>query len=196
MAKKVLLLISHHGSDYQSLYSLLDKNPRIQGEFKQLTLKHADEVIDITKQNHKDNSTASIYMIPMLVNFSLASKELCKVCKFVHLIRPALHTLNSIVELNIFDPQTALDYYMFRLRKISAIAKETPGSVFLTWDDLCRNEGFNLLEEYLNLKTPLGKIEVPEPGASVVHQSIIDKGQEVYERHLRYMKTLDLQFIH
>ncbi len=127
------------------------------------------------------------------LNTTFTNKELCKIAKFIYLIRPPYHALHEMADFDSYKPQEALDYYIFRLQRVAQLAKLTPGAVFLTYDNLVRKEGYDLIESYLNLKTPLERREMPErPVSRNIHSSFIEKGDEVHAKYLNRMKAMDL----
>jgi len=193
--KTLLFIASHYGSGYEYLYKVLDSHPKIQGFTTKVCFSHPDVVINASTMPHKDRTSTAIHMTVLLKNESLTSKAVCKFCKFIYLIRPPTLALNIMVRENGYGPQQALNYYMFRLRRLAQLAKLTPGAVFLTYDNLVRNEECKLIEQYLNLKTALEPRLVPfDDIENIIHASIVDKGQEVYEKYLKYMNSLDLPF--
>jgi len=194
--KRVLFLSTHLGSGHEYLSQVLKSHTKIQEFTNTGCFSHPDVLMNLMHLPHKDNTSTAIYMTTLLKNESFNCDKLCEVCKFVYLIRPPKYTLNAILHAKLHnDPQHALNYYMFRLRRLSQMAKMTPGAVFLTYDDLVRGDEKPLIEEYLNLKTALEPCLLPfEDLEDIVHTSIVEKGQEIYEKYLRYMKSLPLHF--
>jgi len=191
--RTLLFIATHLGSGFQHLYEVLDSHAKIQGFENKGGFTHPDVAMNVMALPHKDRTSTAIYMATLLKNESLTCNEFCKFSKFIYLMRPAKFSINVMVQNDGYAPQQALNYYMFRLRRLSQLAKLTPGALFLTYDDLVRNEENKLIEEYLNLKTPLESQLLPfEDMGDVIHTSIIEKGQEVYEKYLRYMNGLDL----
>lgn len=72
------------------------------------------------------------------------------------------------------------------------MARNTPGAVFLTFDKLA--DGLTLIDEYLNLKTPLVYKESPQSKTVYVPSKILEACDKSYERHLYYAKSLDLRY--
>ena len=190
----VLFVTSHMGSDAEGLISILDINPRIEMFCPHITYMHPTDLEPLLKLQHKLSNTAAIYGDYLWLNAQFACKALYKICKFVYVIREAKPSLNEMVKKHGFSAERAYLYYAFRLRRICEMAKRTPGAVFLTWGDLAAGKGLPLIENYLRLKNPL------EHNAALFAQSdmdevpheIIEKSQECYERHLYFLRNLQL----
>jgi hypothetical protein len=182
---KVLFLISHLGSGYEHLFNVLDENPKIRGYDDEFIFKHPDDLYDFARDD-------AICMTPSLHNHTF-NGNLCQydqLCKFIYIIGPS-HCLNLIE----YAPQKALDYYEFRLARICQLANSTPQAVFLTWDDMVRGKGFDLIEEYLGLDTPIARKAVNFSFEEKVPLALVDKGQEVYGKYLQKLKSMDLKMV-
>jgi len=188
--KRTLFLASHFGSGYEFLYEILNSHPVIQGFQVHQAFDHPSQILDFVAQaKHKNDTTLAVYMTPILSNFSISHKKICEMGKFVYLIRPPLHTLNTLVNGGNFTPTHALDYYLFRLRRLAQMSKMT-GGVLLTCDNLEKNEGWELVQKYLKLKTPIeGRAFQPAEINSQLHWSYVDKAQKAYEKTYRFMKN-------
>jgi len=190
--KTVLLLVSHLGASSNALFDALNKNSRIQGFRTDRPYYNTDTLQHLTAYEHKLRNTAAIYMDELLYNFKFAAKNLYKICKFVYLIREAKPSLNKIIAKG-YSQYAADNYYRYRLRRICEMAKRTPGAPLLTWEDMVSGRGFPLIEEYLNLKEPIKKINVGPEATDVVKYKIAEKAQEAYERHFLYLKKFNLR---
>jgi hypothetical protein len=130
--KHVLFITSHLGSGSDVLFNTLAGNPRIQGYRLPQVYTGYPAIENLTKHPHKDETSASIWMEELIYNFSLATKDLYNVCSFVFLVREAQPTLNEILHfVPSYTQRGAMYYYNYRLRRICAIAKRTPGAVML-----------------------------------------------------------------
>ena len=79
------------------------------------------------------------------------------------------------------------------------MAKRTPGSVLLTYDDLSEGKGLDLISEYLELPQP---IEFSPSSLSSLNRSfgtdLLGKGhrlevEDSYERYLYFLRNLSLR---
>jgi|GEM_PF-6906722 len=191
----VLFVTSHLCSGADGLISILNINPRIEMLCPQIVYEHPTDLEPLIEQQHKLSNTAAIYGDYLWYNSQFSCKALYKLCKFVYVIREAKSSINEITEHYRHSIDMVPAYYAFRLRRICEMAKRTPGAVLLTWNDLATGKGLPLIEEYLRLKTPL--IHHAElfthSELDDVPNEIIEKSQECYERHLYFLRHLELR---
>jgi hypothetical protein len=202
--KKVVFIVSHMGSGSYELLRIMNSNPRVLILQSGATYSNPSNLEWLFQENFlvqagKENTAATIYGDHLLFNANLACTSLYDICKFIYFIRPAKPSLN---ELNLvknidFTPENACLYYCFRMRRICEMAKNTPGAVLLTWDDLADGRGFALIEEYLHLKTQLSPAfyDFVEKDVDVVPHELVEKAQDSYERYLYYLRHLDLKMV-
>jgi hypothetical protein len=92
------------------------------------------------------------YVDKLLFNYDFHCKPLYNICKFIYLIRSPQIPLATLIQRG-YTPQGAETYYLFRLRRICEMAKNTPGGVLLTYEDLISKKAFPLLQNLFGLKT-------------------------------------------
>lgn len=186
----VLFVVSHFGSGSDSLVSALNANPRVQFWDMQITYSHPLDLSFLLGQEHKLKNSAAIYADHLLINPIFSCKPLYKLCNFIYVVRDAKSSLNCMTQRT---GKHAAMYYRYRLRRICEMAKRTPGAVLLTYDELQSGKGLDLIEEYLQLKTPLSK---PQP-SSIENDDFdvktCNECQDIYERYLYYLKQLNLK---
>lgn len=189
--KKIVFLISHVGSDSDKLLKILNENPRVQILNGVQTYSHpVDLRFLVLRTPHKLDNTAAVYGDHLLHNTQFNCEAIHSICKFIYIIREAKASLN---ENQFHLSRTVETYYRFRLRRIYEMARRTPGSVLLTWDDMQSGAAFPLIESYLGLKEPL-------VGAELFTKSIKDRvpfhmvehAQDAYEKYFYKLKNLDL----
>jgi hypothetical protein len=146
--KRVLLVVSHVGSNSSSFCRLLDKNKRIQYVEQNLVYDNLTSIEYITSREHK--STIGIYLNDLVYNYQISNKNICKFCDFIYLIRDPK-------TFNVENP----DYYIFRLRRIYELAREF-GGVFLTWGDVASNKAVKFVENRFGLASKLNFEEIKE----------------------------------
>ena len=191
--KKVAFVVSHLGSGSEELVRILNENPRVIIHNTDRSYTHPSDFDWLFDQEHKLDNAAAIYGHCLLHNWSFASKALYEICQFIYLIRPAKPSLN-IIQAKNYTPHTACRYYCFRLRRICEMAKQTPGAVFLTWQDLADGRGQALIENYLNLKDPLSRGSFSEP-IDEMPPELVEKTQDSYERYYYYLRHQNLQSV-
>jgi len=178
--KRLLFITSHFGSGYEAIFELMDRNPLVQTIITEYTFSHPNEIMGLLMMNeHKSDSPLATYMTPLLMNSMLSHKGVVDFSKFVYFIRPPLNSLHEMVDFGTHTPTSALNHYLFRMRRIAQLAEMTPGAVFLTWNNLVKKEGLNLVEEYLELEEPLEYMDLePREMSGTIHKSFIDKAQK------------------
>jgi hypothetical protein len=132
----------------------------------------------------------------LMHNFSLSHTGFLNFCKFVYFIRDGRHTMYDMINHKYFEgnPERCLLYYCYRLRRLCEMARNTPGAVLLTWNDIKEKKGMDLLKKYLGLmRVPIIDTEPNYPKTSNINYGIIQKADECYERHYYYLKKCDLK---
>lgn len=192
--KRILFLNSHFGSGYEALYEILNSHPLIDGVFTIDAFDHPLKARNLTLYNkHKDDTSQAIYLCPILMNIMLCHKKLFEIGNFIYFIRPPLYSLHEMVDCGAYTPIGALNYYIFRLRKLAYMAKHTPNAPILTWDMISKKQGLEKIQKYLNLKTEFKfKYFEPRPISNSIHRSYIDKAQEAYDKCFKYLNKINL----
>lgn len=187
--KKFAFIVSHlySGSDY--LVKILNNNPKCN---IMSTLRQYESVGDLTFLGNFNNLNY-IYGDHSLFNYSFSCKHLYKICKFIYVIRPPRQTLNEL--LYIYSKKSAVNYYCFRLRRICEMAKQTPGAVLITYDELMGGKSFDLIYNYLKLRDPLKhdmiEGEIKKISNNFDENTLLDV-ENKYERYFYYLNNLEL----
>jgi hypothetical protein len=179
-----LFIATHLGSGSPELSSRLSNHVRLSRS-TQLIYNHARDLIEMKKESFKQ-----IYFDELFFNFQFSCKSLYKDCKFIYLIREPKESLHEITKLN-YSNQSAFNYYCFRMRRLCEMAKQTPGALFLTYENLISNKATKAIQNYLGLKNPIQELNVQESKSDfpyVLHQ----KAQDSFNRYFSYMNKLDL----
>jgi hypothetical protein len=151
--KRILLVISHLGAGSASLCYYLAQNKIIQWMQDGIIYDHPTESIEsLLSTKHKYSNSTGLYVNEVLYNYQISHKTIYQACEFIYLIRDPK---SSIKILKPTDAHFALNYYIFRLRRIYEMARETKGAVFLTWDDLMNQKGIKMLINKLNLQSDM-----------------------------------------
>lgn len=146
---------------------------------------------------HKCRDSSAVYGDHLLFNSSLSCKNLYEICRFIYVIRPPRAALNEIstIKDSGLKGAFAAKYYSFRLRRICEMARNTPGALLLTWDDMASGKAFVSIEEYLGLKAGL-KTEYHHFSAGLkddFDEGLISECEDAYERYYYYLDRLDLR---
>ena len=200
--KKVLFLCTHLGSASKALYDALETNSRIQGYKSQnINIYHSNyNLINLMETRHKlRKSSSAIFMDEINYNFQLDYKNLSKSCKFIYFVRNPLHSVVEMVRMNKYKISNACRYYSFRLRRLCEMSRITKGAVFLTFDDLCQGKGIELIQEYLELTSPIkfnpDAMSFYNRGLNtdLLGPTVRSQISDSYERYLYFLKNQSLR---
>jgi hypothetical protein len=142
--KRIILLNTHLGSNSNIFCYNLDKNKHLQWVDK---IDVFDHPIKMDLPPHRYSETVGLYLYEILYNYQITHKGLNKTCEFIYLLREPRFALKGIA----INPQTAVDYYIFRLRRIYETAKTTDGAIFLTWQDVTNGKAEEVLKKRLGI---------------------------------------------
>jgi hypothetical protein len=192
--KKVLFLTSHLHSGSGNLFESLDKTRRVQGHRLHRMYTHPSILEQLTGVFHKTDNTAAIYMDELLHNYVLSTKTFYSFCKFIYVVREPRPTLNSLIGAKLYKPLQAARYYTFRLRRMCEMARNTPGAVLATWEDLTTGRANPLIEDYLNLREQLPAIEELPASRDICPFELIQQAEKSYEKYLFYLRSQKLVY--
>lgn len=179
--KRILFLATHIGSGSENLVETLEQSPRIEFFPSHSIFAHPDNLNHLFANSHKNTTANAIYGTQLFLNESISGKSLYHSCWFIYLIRRARPAITEIIRKKSYNPKTAIDYYIFRIRRLYEMAVQS-GSVVLTWDDLQMSRGLDTVQEYLKLKLPIPtRQELFVEPTDLLPQSQVEKAEEVYE---------------
>lgn len=190
--KKVCFVVSHLGSGSGSLVAALNGHPQCQIGESGAKYDSPASFRWLFRMGHKCRDASAVYGDHLLFNSSISSREVYARCRPIFVVRPARHSLNHIIAGG-YSPEGAASYYRFRLRRICEVAKRSPGSLLLTWDDLARREPLCIIKEYLGLSRDLPVVEVAADPPEVCPERLVDECQLAYDRYHYYLSKLDLR---
>jgi hypothetical protein len=189
---KAVFIVSHLFSGSHALCEKLETTQRVSSFSSNATYKHYDDFRFLVGRRHKINNAAATYLDELIYNHSFSFKPLYEYCKFIYVIREAKPTINGIITHHNLKQQSALRYYSYRLRRLCEMARNTPNSLLVTWDDIITGKCISPISEMLNLKSDLDtnfNLKHYKEVDDKVHYKIIEQGQESYERHFMYLKS-------
>ena len=197
--KKVVFICSHLYSGSNALYEAMNNHSRIQGYSGLNRYLSCLQLLTLCEFNHKTKNRSAIYMDEIIYNHQISSKEIYKYCKFIYIIRRPEIPINFMISNDKIKSNFALSYYKLRMRRICEMAKRTPGSVLLTYDDLSEGRGLDLISDYLELPQP---IEFSPSSLNSLNRNfgtdLLAKGlrsevEDSYERYLYFLRNLSLR---
>ncbi len=144
---KFVFLMTHLGSGSDYLCESLSQVPTICCNHTNKVYTHPT---DLDSLKNKDRY-AKIFLDTIEFNYSFATTSLYNCCKFIYLIRNPKQSLGKMVK-DGYSRESAVSYYLFRLRRMYETAYLTPGSLFLTYEDMFKEGGRTLISEFLGVK--------------------------------------------
>lgn len=178
--KRIILVVSHLGAGSVNLCYCLAQSKIIEWAQDGIIYDHpTDSIESLLSTRHKYSNRIGLYVNEVLYNYQICHKGMYKTCEFIFLIRDPK---TSIKVLKSSDSVFALDYYIFRLRRIYEMAIETKGAIFLTWDDLMNKKGITLISKKLNLSENLQFREIKSDRQLLdLPKSLLKEAERAYE---------------
>ncbi len=119
--KRIILVASHLGAGSASLRYYLAQTDIIQwiqdGIIYDDPLLATEALLSV---KHKYSNSVGMYVNEVLYNYQISHKQIYQFCEVVYLIRDPK---SSVKVLKPKDAEYAVDYYVFRLRRIYEMAK-------------------------------------------------------------------------
>lgn len=196
--KRICFISTHLGSNSSILTDLLQKNSQID-MFRLPVGKQIFNPLDLlglTQPKHKTNHKTSIYLYETLYNYEISYTNIFDVCKFIYLVRRPEKTIPWLLNVKDMAVESAVSYYMFRLRRICEMCKKNPQAVFLTEDNLLEGKGLETIAKYLGLKESLSIKDMSWPTEKLnfkkIDYKMIQNLEARYEKYLFWVKKSTL----
>lgn len=185
--KRILLIASHLGSGSSSLCYSLAQSKVIQWVQDGLVYDDLSATESVLTSNHKYSNLIGLYVNEVFYNYQISHKVIYKACDFIYLIR---EPKSAIKIEKPKDAVYALDYYIFRLRRLYEMTKETKNAMFLTWEDLVNGRGIDFIQNKLKLPDEL-KFEELKPTKQFfsLPKPMLKKAEDAYELCLYRIKN-------
>lgn len=185
--KRIVLIVSHLGSGSASLCYCLAQSKIMQWMQDGIIYDDPSATESLLGVKHKYSDKTGFYLNEVLYNYQISHKVVYHLCETVYLIRDPK---SSIKFLKPKDAEYALNYYIFRLRRIYEMIKNTKGAIFLTWDDLVNKKGLQLLTKKFNLSNDLQFTEfASEKKLFSLPKSLLAQAERAYELCLYRVKS-------
>jgi hypothetical protein len=184
--KRILLIASHLGAGSSSLCYSLAQSKTIQWVQDGLIFDDLSATESILASNHKYSNFVGLYVNEVFYNYQISHKVIYKACDFIYLIR---EPKNAIKVEKPKDAAYALDYYIFRLRRLYEMSKETKNAIFLTWEDLLNEKGLSLITKRLNIANDLTFHESEPSKLPGLPLPLLREAERAYELCLYRVKS-------
>lgn len=153
---------------------------------------HPDVLFELMTLEHDLRNNSAVYADHLLFNIDFACPAIYKISNFVYFIRDPKQTLGLIIKNHNFNIEKAYSYYIFRIRRIYEMYRDS-GGVFFTWDDLFNNRDQikSDLEDYLQFDINLNLNLEYEDNSSVIPRDVLKKSEKIYEKYFFHMREIN-----
>lgn len=191
--KKVLFLSSHLGSESDQLYVAFCDLLSIQGYKKENIYRSMQDVYFLTERKHKLKTSARIYMDHLLFNYQFSCKQAYENCKFIFIVREPEETIEFLVSNKLYNKKDAISYYLYRIRRICEMAKNTKEGLFLTHTNLKNGKGIQEIKDYLNIKERFNFVfeNIENKNKNILTYKEIENLNQVYEKYLYFVHNIN-----
>jgi hypothetical protein len=194
MQKKELLLVITHYRENNVLVDTLNTNKRIQKIDLQL-YKDMSNFFSLGSIRIGYKKNPHIYMDSLYYNHQFSFAPLLNFSKFIYLVNKPRLVMPSLVESNRYSPESCLNYYCFRLRKIYEMIRKTPGQNFKVFfdEEFILPDTYKKIQEFLDLKEEFSIRKENSVADFNVSNTILEKANECYEKYRFKIKELQMQ---
>lgn len=191
--KKVLFLSSHLGSESDQLYVAFCDLLSIQGYKKENIYRSMQDIFFLTERKHKLKTSARIYMDHLLFNYQFSCKQAYENCKFIFIVREPEETIEFLVSNKLYNKKDAISYYLYRIRRICEMAKNSKDGLFLTHANLKNGKGIQEIKDYLNIKERFNFVfeNIENKNKNILTYKEIENLNHVYEKYLYFVRNIN-----
>jgi len=191
--KKVLFLSSHLGSGSDQLYVAFCDLLSIQGYKKENIYRSMQDIFFLTEQKHKLKTSARVYMDHLLFNYQFSCKQAYENCKFIFIVREPEETIEFLVSNKFYNKKDAILYYLYRIRRICEMAKNSKDGLFLTHANLKNGKGIQEIKDYLNIKERFNFVfeNIENKNKNILTYKEIENLNQVYEKYLYFVHNIN-----
>lgn len=191
--KKVLFLSSHLGSESDQLYVAFCDLLSIQGYKKENIYRSMQDIYFLTERKHKLKTSARIYMDHLLFNYQFSCKQAYENCKFIFIVREPEETIEFLVSNKLYNKKDAISYYLYRIRRICEMAKNTKEGLFLTHANLKNGKGIQEIKDYINIKERFNFVfeNIENKNKNILTYKEIENLNQVYEKYLYFVRNIN-----
>jgi len=191
--KKVLFLSSHLGSESDQLYVAFCDLLSIQGYKKENIYRSMQDIYFLTERKHKLKTSARVYMDHLLFNYQFSCKQAYENCKFIFIVREPEETIEFLVSNKLYNKKDAISYYLYRIRRICEMAKNSKDGLFLTHANLKNGKGIQEIKDYLNIKERFNFVfeNIENKNKNILTYKEIENLNHVYEKYLYFVRNIN-----
>ena len=190
--KKVLFLSSHLGSESDQLYVAFCDLLSIQGYKKENIYRSMQDIFFLTERKHKLKTSARVYMDHLLFNYQFSCKQAYENCKFIFIVREPEETIEFLVSNKLYNKKDAISYYLYRIRRICEMAKNSKDGLFLTHANFKNGKGIQEIKDYLNIKERFNFVfeNIENKNKNILTYKEIENLNHVYEKYLYFVRNI------
>lgn len=161
MRKNYLFVATHFGSGATVLARILNSNNQIAfPPYTNIEYNNYSSLNELNKniqRNKNLRSFRTLYCDKICIDANINYQKFDKSVKFILFTRSPEGTIKHLVNEKNYSMQSAKEYYFFRMRRIMEMANKLQDYIFITYDDLIKENCFVKIEKYLDLTEPLSR---------------------------------------
>lgn len=185
------LILSHPGSTSGQLCDALSSDRFLHVPFPGI-LDHPDKVQAVVGVPHRVQHAGAVYGVELLLNYQLTCRRLVEFSRSIYVLSDPRRAVPRMVESGLYDEESAVRLYAFRLRRLAELAKASKKGLLVTEADLEKPEGVCLVADFLRTRTQPQPIQ-GRRSCIELSSRLLGSAVESYERHLFYMLGLPLR---
>jgi len=135
--KNTLFIMTHLGSGWEKLASLLEEYPHIHVFQTGHSYGHPDDILPLLAESHRRKSSAAIWADVILHNKDWSMKRLVPYYKFIFWSCPLENCVDELVLKYKYKKDNAENYWNYRMEGLKQYYKRTPNSL---WNPILNRE--------------------------------------------------------
>lgn len=128
--KNSLFIMTHLGSGWEKLASLLEEYPHIHVFQTGFNYGHPDDLFPLLSQIHRRKSSAAIWVDVIFYNQNFTMKRLVNHYNFIFWSCPLENCVNELTSKHGYKQKNAEDYWRFRIEGMKQYHKRTSKSLW------------------------------------------------------------------
>jgi hypothetical protein len=135
--KNTLFIMTHLGSGWEKLASLLEEYPHIHVFQTGYSYGHPDDLSALLSQIHRRKSSAAIWADVVFHNKDFTMKRIASHYKFIFWCSSLQDCVDELVSKYKYKKNNAEDYWAYRMEGLKQYYKRTPNAL---WNPVLNKE--------------------------------------------------------
>lgn len=128
--KNTLFIMTHLGSGWEKLSTLLEECPNIHVFQTGTSYSHPDDVLALHSNIHRRKSSTAIWADVVFHNKDFTMKRLCDYYNFIFWSCDIENCLEKIIKDHNYKKEQAIDYWKYRLEGLKQYHKRCSNSLW------------------------------------------------------------------